>query len=75
MSDDHNKIIKEMTKDIAKIGYNSQFEDGWGNLPNNSVERAIWHRTATAIVNYLMRFGECLGHEVDKQSNKIILTK
>jgi hypothetical protein len=75
MSDEQTKIINEMIKDIAKIGYNSQFTDGWGNLPNNSMERVIWHRTAREIMNYLMQFGECLSHEVDKQSNKIILTK
>jgi hypothetical protein len=75
MANDQNKIIEEMIKDIAKIAYDSQFEDGWDNLPNNSMERIIWRGTARKIIDYLMKFGECLGHEVDKQSNKIILTK
>lgn len=76
MSDEQTKIINEMIRDIAKIGYNSQFEDGWDNLPRNSMERIIWQRTAREIINYLMKFGECLGHEVDKKNdNNIILTK
>ncbi|KYC52621.1 MAG: hypothetical protein AMQ22_00670 [Candidatus Methanofastidiosum methylothiophilum] len=76
MADEQTKIINEMIRDIAKIGYNSQFEDGWDNLPNNSMERIIWQRTAREIIDYLMKFGECLGHEVDKQGDsKIILTK
>lgn len=75
-ADEQTRIINEMIRDIAKIGYNSQFEDGWDNLPNNSMERIIWQRTAREIIDYLMKFGECLGHEVDKQNDsKIILTK
>ncbi len=76
MADEQTKIINEMIRDIAKIGYNSQFEDGWDNLPTNSMERIIWQRTAREIIDYLMKFGECLGHEVDrKNDSKIILTK
>jgi len=75
MSDD-SKIIEQMIKDIAKLAYDSQFDDGYDNLPNNSIERAIWRKTARAVMDYLMIFGEQLGHEVDKKNDsKIILTK
>ena len=69
-----NKIINEMTEQIAKIGYNSQFDNGWNNLPNNCMERIIWHRTALAIMDYLTKFGECLAREAEK-NDKVIITK
>ena len=32
----------EVFNELAKVGYETMFEDNWDNLPENSIERALW---------------------------------
>ena len=38
---------------IAKVGYETMFDDSWDSLPPNSIERSIWRKVAAAMVGKL----------------------
>ena len=32
----------EVFNELAKVGYETMFEDGWDYLPENSIDKALW---------------------------------
>lgn len=36
----------ELINVVAKAGYNTQYEEEWDDLHENSIERALWRETA-----------------------------
>ena len=37
----------EVVERMARVGYESMFEDGWDELAPNSIERALWLQVAS----------------------------
>jgi hypothetical protein len=41
---------------IARIGFESQFEEKYNDLAANSIERGLWRQTAVEILRFLEKF-------------------
>jgi len=40
-------------EEIARVGYETMFEEKWNDLPKKSIERAMWLEVATEMISKL----------------------
>jgi hypothetical protein len=53
-----DKQIDEIVKEMAKVGYDAMYDDGWMHLPRHSDERIIWIKTMRKVMEYLISISE-----------------
>lgn len=46
-------IYEEIFNELAKVGYETMFEDKWDSLSEESIERALWLSIAENMVRRL----------------------
>ena len=44
----------EVFNEMAKVGYETMFDDSWDNLPKKSIEKALWYSIAKNMVTKLL---------------------
>jgi len=47
------KTYNQLFDELAKVGYETMFEDRWENLPSESIERALWLSIAESMIRKL----------------------
>jgi len=45
-------------ENMASVGYQTMHDSRWDNLPENSIERALWSQVASSMLNELRRVWE-----------------
>ena len=50
--------IDSIIIDMARVGYDAMYNDGWEHLPKHSQERVIWIKTMRAVMEYLISISD-----------------
>lgn len=51
-------IKEKVVEELARVGYETMFEDKWDCLPTYFIEKALWRNIAEAMLNKLRELWE-----------------